>query len=452
MGYWKKGLDHVIHIAVVGTGPAGFYGAQALLKSGLDIEVDLIERLPTPFGLVRSGVAPDHQHTKRVERAYARTARHPQVGFYGNIEVGSDLTLDELRALYDAVVLAVGAPHDRRLGLPGEDRANVYGSGAFVGWYNGHPDYQDLNPDLNVETAVVIGNGNVALDIARVLVKTPVEMAASDLPQPAARRIQESPLEEVIVLGRRGPAQAKFSSAELAEMGQLADAAVQVVPGAVPEAPPAGLDDRTARTVARNLELFREFAGADKTGARRRVTFRFWARPEAILGESRVTGLRIGETALDAAGCVTDTGRGEDISCGLVVTAIGYAAPKLGDLPFDPRGGHYRHEDGRIAHGLYCVGWCRRGPSGTIGTNKADGDAVARHIAAEVRDTGKRGGAGLEALLAERGLRWVNAADWETIDKAERAAAPPGAPRRKFLRVRDMLTLLDRDARPAKEG
>ncbi len=442
----------MIKVAIVGTGPAGFYTAQALLKSELDVRIDLIERLPTPFGLVRSGVAPDHQHTKRVQRAYARTAEHPDVHFYGHIEVGSDLSLDELRGLYDAVVLAVGAPRDRRLGIPGEDKANVFGSGAFVGWYNGHPDYVGLDPDLDVARAVVVGNGNVALDIARVLMKSPGEMAASDLPAHAAGRIAASSLREVVVLGRRGPAQAKFSNAELAEMGELANAAPRVEPPGVPDSAPEDLDARTRRMVEKNLATFRSFSEQPAAGKDRRVTFRFWTRPVEVLGQAGVAGLRIAETVLDADGRVTDTGREEDLACGLLVSAIGYAAPPLAELPFDRRGGHYRHEDGRIDHGLYCVGWCRRGPTGTIGTNKSDGDAVARHIVEEVRDGDRPGGAGLERLLEDRGLRWVNAEDWQKIDEAERAAAPEGAPRRKFVRVRDMLALLGQDASSAKEG
>lgn len=431
-----------VTVAIVGAGPAGFYTAESLLRSDLDVRIDLIERLPTPFGLVRSGVAPDHQSTKRVERAFARTAEHPDVHFHGNVALGEDLTLDELRGLYDAVVLAVGAPRDRRLGIPGEEKANVFGSSAFVGWYNGHPDHVSLNPMLDTESAAVIGNGNVALDIARVLVKTPEEMEHSDLPEHAARAIADAALRDIHVLGRRGPAQAKFSNPELSEMTKLADALCRVVPPNVPEAAPSDLDERTQRIVERNLATFRAMMERPDEGDSRRVVFRFWSRPQEVLGGERVEAIRIAHTCLDESGRLVDTGEVEDIPCGLLVAAIGYEAPPLADLPFDSGGGHFKHEAGRIGPGLYCVGWCRRGPSGTIGTNKADGADVARHIVEEHGEGGgKPGGPALEALLAERGIRWVDAQEWEAIDQAERDAAPEGAPRKKFVRVKDMLAV-----------
>lgn len=432
-----------ITVAIVGAGPAGFYTAESLLRSDLDVRIDLIERLPTPFGLVRSGVAPDHQQTKRVERAFARTAEHPDVHFYGNVALGEDLTLDELRGLYDAVVLAVGAPRDRRLGIPGEGKANVFGASAFVGWYNGHPDYVGLNPKLDAENAAVIGNGNVALDIARVLVKTPEEMEHSDLPEHAARAIAKAGLRDLHILGRRGPGQAKFSTPELSEFTKLADALCRVAPPEIPEAAPSDLDERTKRIVERNLATFRALMERQDGGESRRVHFRFWSRPLEILGDERVEAVRIAHTRLDETCKLADTGEVEEVPCGLLIAAIGYEAPPLADLLFDRRGGHYKHEAGRIATGLYCVGWCRRGPSGTIGTNKADGADVARHIVEEHgADGGKPGGPGLEALLAERGIRWVDSEEWDAIDQAEREAAPEGAPRKKFVRVKDMLAVL----------
>ncbi|MCG8547369.1 MAG: FAD-dependent oxidoreductase, partial [Alphaproteobacteria bacterium] len=214
-----------LNVAVVGSGPSGFYTVAALLKSGVECRIDILERLPTPFGLIRGGVAPDHQKTKNVWRAYEKSALHHVVNYYGNVEVGRDVTIDELRAMYDAVVLAVGSPLDRKLGIPGEDKIGVVGSAAFVGWYNGHPDFRDLNPDLNVEGVVVVGNGNVAVDCARVLGKTPEEMATTDLTDYAAEAIHASPLTDIYMCGRRGPIEAKFTNVELREMGQLEDCA-----------------------------------------------------------------------------------------------------------------------------------------------------------------------------------------------------------------------------------
>lgn len=440
-----------VTVAIVGTGPAGFYTAESLLRSGLDARIDLIERLPTPFGLVRGGVAPDHQKTKQVIRAYERTAGDARVRYYGHVEVGADVGLAELRALYDAVVLAIGAPGDRRLGIPGEDKQNVFGSAAFVGWYNGHPDYRDLAPDLNVEAAAVVGNGNVALDIARVLAKTPKEMAHSDIAEPAARAIRGSPLADIYVLGRRGPGVAKFSNPELSEMGRLADALPRVYPSELPEGPPDDLPDRDQRRVEKNLATFRAFQERRPAGEGKRLHFVFYAKPLEVLGGERVAGLRLARTQLDEDGRVVETDERLEIACGLLVTAIGYDAPVLENLPCDRRGGRLVHEDGCVEPGLYVVGWCRRGPTGVIGTNKADGAAAARRIAEEVAPQGKPGGDGLERLLAERGLRWIDLEDWHAIDAAERAAATGDAPRRKFLRVRDMLQVLDRDRRAAGE-
>lgn len=442
-----------IRVAIVGSGPAGFYAADALLRSEAGVRIDLIDRLPTPFGLVRSGVAPDHQKTKRITQVFLRILADPAVRFYGHVDIGADISLDELRASYDAVVLAVGAPRDRRLGIPGDDTNNVFGSGAFVGWYNGHPDFHDLDPNLDVSSTVVVGNGNVALDIARVLVKSPAEMASSDMAPAIQRRIQESPLREVHILGRRGPAQAKFSNPELAEMTQLADARTELVPPDVPDAPPDGLDARDQRRAAKNLAVFRELAGHAPPGARRCLRFRFWRKPVEVLGEETVTGLRAAETRFDADGRLVEAGRSEVIPCGLLISAIGYRAPELAGLALDPDGVRLAHEEGRVAPGLYCVGWCRRGPTGTIGTNKADGDAVARRIGAEVTASGKPGGAGLESLLTARGVRWVDAKGWDRLDAAERAAAASEeAPRRKFVRIADMLAELDLSKQTSRES
>ncbi len=431
-----------LSIAIVGSGPSAFYTADSLLKSGLDCRIDLIERLPTPYGLIRGGVAPDHQHTKRVLRAYERTARNERVRFYGNVEVGREVSVDELRRIHDAVVLAVGAPHDRLLGVPGEDKRRVHGSAAFVGWYNGHPDFAALDPDLGVETVAVVGNGNVAIDVARVLVKTQEEMAESDLASHAAAAIHASPIKSVHLIGRRGPVEAKFTNVELREMGHLADAAPIVDAAILPEAVTSDMSDRDRRLRERNLATLREFAGTTAEGKAKRVHFDFCAMPREVLGGARVEGLRLERTRIED-GRAVPTGEVFDLPCGLVIPAIGYRAEPLAGVPFDEAKGIVPNEDGRVESGLYVVGWVKRGPTGVIGTNKPDGDAAARHIKAEVTENGKPGRPALEDLLRGRGARVVSFADWQRIDAAETEAAPEGAPRRKFTTVAALLAALD---------
>jgi len=430
-----------VQVAIVGAGPSGFYAAAALLQAGDDVRIDFIEALPTPFGLIRAGVAPDHQSTKGVARAFARTAQDPRVGYYGNVVLGRDVTLDELRGLYDAVVLATGAPHDRPLGIPGSDKPGVYGAAAFVGWYNGHPDFCDLNPDLTTRAVAVIGNGNVAIDVARVLVKTPAEMAASDLAQNAAAAIHAAPIEDVYLIGRRGPVEAKFTNKELSEMGELAECVPVVDPAQLPAEVTGAMSDRDRRLREKNLATLRAFARRQPGEKRKRVHFVFCAKPVEVLNGDRVRGLRLERTRVDG-GRAQGTGEVFDIPCGVVISAIGYRMPPLAGVPMDEAGGIVRNQDGRVAPGLYAVGWAKRGPVGVIGTNKADGDLVARHIGEDVVAAGRPGGPGLAALLRERGGRWVTFADWLRIDAAEVAAAPSGAPRRKLIHIKDMLRVL----------
>ena len=430
-----------LSVAIVGSGPAGFYAADALIKSGRDCRIDVIERLPSPFGLIRYGVAPDHQSIKKVANSFGRTALESQVRYFGNVEVGRDVSLDELRGRYDAVVLAVGAPSDRSLGVPGEDKAGVIGSAAFVGWYNAHPDLLDLKPDLDVSAVVIIGNGNVAIDVARVLVKTPAEMAASDLPDYAAQAIRASPLKEVYMFGRRGPVEAKFTNVELREMGRLEACAPQVDAEQLPDSV-GDLPERERRVKDKNLATLREFASRQAGDEPKRVHFQFYAAPVEVLGQDRVEGLRLERTHLVDGRAV---GRGEffEVRCGLVVSAIGTRSVAIEGAPFDERRGLVINENGRLAEGLYAVGWVMRGPTGVIGTNKPDGIAAAGHILEDLHEGVKPGREALEKLLGQRDVRWVGYEDWLKIDAAEVAAASPGAPRRKFTTVEDMLAVLE---------
>ena len=431
-----------INVAVIGSGPSGFYTVDALRKSDKDVRVDIIERLPTPFGLIRGGVAPDHQTTKKVARVYEKTALADGVAYYGNVEVGRDVSLEELKEMYDAIVLAVGAPRDRKLGIPGEDKIGVFGSADFVGWYNGHPDFTDLEPDLNTDTVVVIGNGNVAVDAARVLVKTEEEMTDTDIADHAADAIQASPISDVYMVGRRGPIEAKFTNVELREMGKLDNCTPVIDPSILPETVEGEWSDRDQRLKDRNLATMKEFPAVDPSGKAKRCHFTFYAKPIEILGGDKVEGIRMEHTKVEDGRSV-GTGEFFDIECGLVIPAIGYFSEPFPGVPFNEDWGIVEHEEGRVGDGVYAVGWIKRGPTGVIGSNKPDGDTAATQILEDVGDGTKHGREALDALLAERNVRVVTYQDWQAINDAEIANAKPGAPRRKFVTVDAMVAALD---------
>ncbi len=430
-----------VSVAIIGSGPGGFYTADALLKSGGDCRIDIIERLPTPFGLIRDGVAPDHQSIKKVWKSFERTALDERVRYYGNVKVGRDVHLDELRARYDAVVLAVGAPVDRRLGIPGEDKEGVVGSAAFVGWYNAHPDFVDLDPDLDTTAVAVIGNGNVAIDVVRLLAKTPAEMEASDLPDYAADAIHNAPITELYMFGRRGAVEAKFTNVELREMGRLENCLPLVDAAQLPDGV-GDLPDRERRLKEKNLATLGEFAAMTPDGKTKRLHFCFYAAPVEVLGESKVEGLRLERTRIED-GRAVGTGEFFEVACGLVIAAIGYRAEPLDGMPFDEVRGISVNSEGRVADGVYAVGWIKRGPTGVIGTNKPDGELAAEYIRADFPRGAKPGREEFESLLRERGVRWVTYPEWRIIDQAEIANARPGAPRRKFLIVEEMLAVID---------
>jgi len=433
-------------VAIVGSGPAGFYTAGALLRMGTDVEVDILDRLPTPFGLIRGGVAPDHQTTKKVAKKYEKTALVENVRFFGNVEMGRDVSIEELREMYDAVVLAVGAPGDRKLTITGADKVGVHGSAAFVGWYNGHPDFTDLEPDLDVAAACVIGNGNVAIDVARILARSDAGRARTDLPAYARDAIDASPIGDVWLLGRRGPVEAKFTNVELREMGELTQCGPRVRPEQLPDVVPDDLSDRQKRLVERNLASLRGFAeaaDAAEDGRPKCVHFEFFAQPVEVLGQDRVEGLRMERTRVED-GRAIGTGETFDIPCGMVIAAIGYRADPLDGIPYDEARGIVPNDNGRIEKGLYAVGWIKRGPSGVISSNRPDGVIASEHIQADLGEgAGKPGRQALTALLAERDVRVVSYADWKIIEAAEEAAAEGEAPRRKFTSIDEMLALLD---------
>ena len=433
-----------VTVAIVGSGPSGYYTADALLKSDLDCQVDVIERLPAPFGLIRYGVAPDHQTTKNVQRAFDKTAQDEGVSFYGNVEIGKDVSVEELREMYDAIVFAIGSPHDRKLGIPGEEKWGVYGSAEFVGWYNALPDFRDLDPMLDTKSVVVVGVGNVAIDVARVLVKTREEMAPSDIVDFALDAIQASPITDVYLLGRRGPVEAKFTNVELREMGKLDNAVSLVDPAQLPDTvEDPELSDRDRRLKERNLATLKEFVGAKPDDKPKRVHFHFYAAPVEILGGDRVEAVRVEKTKVEN-GRAVGTGEFYDIPCGMVVAAVGYQARPLPGLPFDEKNGTFLNDNGRVMPGVYAAGWVKRGPTGVIATNRPDGQNAAKLIEEDfAAGGGKPGRAALEAKLTERGVRWVSYDDWGKLDTHEVGNARPGAPRHKVARVADMLKVID---------
>ncbi|HET8895029.1 MAG TPA: FAD-dependent oxidoreductase [Gaiellaceae bacterium] len=428
-----------LRVAVVGSGPAGFYAAGALFASDWPVEVDMIERLPTPWGLVRLGVAPDHPKLKTVSRAFERIADNPGFRFLGNVEVGRDLMHDDLVRLYDALIYAVGAQTDKRLGIPGEDLAGSWAATEFVAWYNGHPDYQELQFDLNVERAVVIGNGNVALDVARMLALTPEELAPTDTTDAAIAAIGSSSLKEIVLLGRRGPAQAAFTPPELAELGELAGADVVVDPADLEGA------EATDTHSERNLEILREFATRMPSGKARRVILRFFRSPVAILGDERVEGIEIVRNTLDAEQRAVATDEREMIACGLVFRSVGYRGVGLPGVPFDQRSGTIANEGGRVAPGVYVAGWIKRGPTGVIGTNKKDATETVERLLADLTQPKGVSAADVDAFLDERGVHRVMYAGWLAIDEVEQAAGvPQGRPRVKLCTWDELLAAADR--------
>jgi ferredoxin--NADP+ reductase len=429
---------------VVGSGPAGFYAASALLASEEPaVEVDLLERLPTPWGLVRLGVAPDHPNIKAVSRAFERTAAQPGFRFFGNVEVGRDVTHDELRGLYDAVVYSVGAQTDRQLGIPGEDLPGSWAATEFVAWYNGHPDFQELEFDLSHERAVVIGNGNVALDVARMLALTPEELATTDTTDAAIEAINDAGIEEILVVGRRGPVQAAWTPVEVGELGELAGADIVVDPAdlELDEASAAELE-AAPPTVKRNVDHLRDYASRTPEGKPRRIRLRFLASPVAILGEGKVEAIELVRNELvDGRAVATD--ERDTVPCGIVFRSVGYRGVALPGVPFDEGSGTIPNEGGRVEPGLYAAGWIKRGPSGVIGTNKKDATETVQLLLEDARagTLPPRGEGTLEELLAERRVDAVLYTGWEAIDRAERGAGEPlGRPRIKLATWDELLT------------
>ena len=436
------------HIAIVGSGPAGYYTAEAAHKHwGEDVAVDVFDQLPVPYGLIRTGVAPDHQSIKGVSRRYEKVALADNVRFVGNVTIGKDLSVAELQDLYDAVIFATGAPNDRQLGIEGEDLANVFGSAAFVGWYNGHPQFASLDPDLTGSDVVVIGMGNVALDVARILAKTEAEFAGSDIVGHALQALRGSRVRTVTIVGRRGPHQIMMTPKELGELMHLERATPRVDPADLPpEDDDAILEPglRKSVTLLRNFAAIPESERADKAIE---IDFDMFASPIRFVGtDGKITGVEVERTVVEA-GRAKGTGETCVIPASMVVSCIGYRSSPIPDVPFDERAGRFANDEGRILPGIYCVGWARRGPTGTIGTNRPDGYDVIEKVVEDAESgtlgpVGKKGRAGFDALAEQRGLDVVTFRDWQKIEEAENAAAREGSPREKFVDIESMIAAL----------
>src|SRR5215467_11452437 len=450
--------DRPLRIAIIGGGPAGFYAAETLLKQrDLILTIDMFNRFPTPFGLVRDGVAPDHQSIKAVNRVFDKVLADPRVRFFGNVTYGVDIHHKELQQFYDQIIYAVGAQADRRMGIPGEELPNSFPAISFVGWYNGHPDYCNLPIDLSCERAVVVGNGNVAMDVTRMLVMSPDTLMKTDIADHALEKLCESKIREVVVLGRRGAAQASFTTPEIKELGKLEGVDVIVDPHNIELDPASLVDIETDRTAKANLECLHGYATRTQHIAPRRIALRFLASPVEIVGvNGRMTGVRIerNELVVDSNGGLRSKGTGtcENIEAGLVLRSIGYRTVPIESVPFDSATHTINNIAGQVVHpntgevvpGEYVVGWAKRGPTGLIGNNKPD--AVAT-VASMLTDLPLLQGIGdaqrdlsqVEAFLRERAIDYVTYQDWKLLDQYEVVCgARQGRPRIKVTTVPEM--------------
>lgn len=452
-----------LQVAIVGSGPAGFYAAAALLKAGRKtgrlVMIDMLERLPAPFGLVRYGVSPDHAKIKQVADKYINTARDPAFNYMGNVELGRSLSVAELTGSHHAVIVCCGAATDRRIGIPGEDLDGSHTATEFVGWYNAHPDFCDCEFDLSQQAAVVIGQGNVAVDVCRILASTTDELKHTDIAEHALDALADSRIRDIYMIGRRGPAQAKFSSVELRELSDLKD--VDLVISAddliLNTASAIELEDHCTRINQKNLTVLKQIACRTMGGRGRRLHFHFLESPVELMGDGWVSSILLDKNELEGAPFqqrARGTGERVELSAGLVFRSIGYHGVPIAGLPFDAQrgvipnvAGRIQDEERRVIPGLYTAGWIKRGPSGLIGNNRADATETVNALLDDVDKSDleiKPGARALYPLLAGRNIRVVSYADWDRIDAAEIARGKPkDKPREKFTSVEKMLAVLD---------
>ncbi|MGO9352243.1 MAG: FAD-dependent oxidoreductase [Mycobacterium sp.] len=444
------------HVAIVGSGPSGFFAAASLLKAAdtsdeFDVAVDILEMLPTPWGLVRSGVAPDHPKIKSISKQFEKIAEDPRFRFFGNVVLGEHVGPAELAERYDAVIYAIGAQSDRPLKIPGEDLAGSMAAVEFVGWYNAHPHFQETSPDLSGARAVVVGNGNVALDVARILVTNPDELALTDIADHALESLRPCGVEEAVIVGRRGPLQTAFTTLELRELADLEGVDVIIDPAQL-----EGITDEDAaaagKTTKQNIKVLRDYAQRAPRPGHRRIVFRFLTSPIEIKGDDRVESIVLGRNELftDESGRVAarDTGDREELPVQLVVRSVGYRGLPTPGLPFDHSSATIPNTDGRVegSRNEYVVGWIKRGPTGVIGTNKKDSqdsvDTLIADLAAggELADFPEDHADQLADWLASRQPKLVTSAHWEVIDRFEREAGEPhGRPRVKLPSLAKLL-------------
>ncbi len=448
-----------LQIAIVGSGPSGFYAAEALLRSGHSVQVSMFERLPAPFGLVRYGVAPDHPKLKEPIQVYDRIARTEGFEFFGNVHVGVDVSFEDLRTHYDAVILACGAQADRPLAIPGENLPGSHSALEFVGWYNGHPDFRDRSFDLSGEVAVIIGQGNVAADLCRMLAKPIDELRNTDVAEHALDALAHCKIREIHVIGRRGPAQAKFTSKELRELGEIsgAQALAALVDLQLNVESEAEIVDKRNFVAAKNMEIFRAWSMAPDTGTPKKIHFDFLQSPIEICGGFKVERAVLARNRLDGAPfqqLAHPTGIKTELSCSLVLRSAGYRCAPIPGIPFDIASSIVRNRSGRMVDesgsgipGLYVTGWAKRGPTGIIGTNRADSVETVKALMSDLESmthTAKTGADGMRTLLSRTGTKFVSYADWLRIDAIELArGAERNKPREKLLSVSDMLNCID---------
>ncbi|MCZ6766988.1 MAG: NADP oxidoreductase [bacterium] len=447
-----------LRVAVVGSGPSGFYAAESMFKADAVIEVDVYDSLCAPFGLVRYGVAPDHAKLKKVIKVYEKTASNDRFAFFGNVTVGRDIRVEELRRFYDAIVFANGAQTDRRLGIPGEDLPGSYTATEFVAWYNGHPDFQDRTFDLSHEVAVIIGQGNVAMDVGRILAKSMDELKNTDITAQSLERLAESRVREIHMIGRRGPAQAAFTPPEIKEFGELAICEPVVTPESLVLNAQSATELENNREAKKNYGFLKGFSERPAPTSERRFIIHFLKSPKELVGNGRLERVILEKNTLagnSGKQWSEGTGETEVLECGALFRSVGYRGVPIEGVPFEEKRGVFPNEDGRIVNGstpipgLYAVGWIKRGPTGVIGTNKPDANATIKNLLEDIpslKPCEEPTRAAVSDFFRIKGVAVISYADWQKIDAAEvECGQVAGKPREKFVHVDEMLRAAEKD-------